>query len=229
MQILLVEDDKNLGQGIKTLLEIDGYQVTLAENGAEAIDEFKFGTAQYDVVLLDWMLPEFSGIEVCKWLRDIKKGHYTGGIVFLTAKSELDDCVQALEVGADDYITKPFEIRELKARIRAVLRRKNKPYVDNVYEAKGYVLDCTQNTLSNGAETLNFSKTEFKILQIFFINNGKTILRETLFEKVWGDNLEISGANLDSYIYNLRKKLKIWQDKMQITLLKNIGYTLEFK
>ena len=141
----------------------------------------------------------------------------------------LDDCVQALEVGADDYITKPFEIRELKARIRAVLRRKNKPYVDNVYEAKGYVLDCTQNTLSNGAETLNFSKTEFKILQILFINNGKTILRETLFEKVWGDNLEISGANLDSYIYNLRKKLKIWQDKMQITLLKNIGYTLEFK
>lgn len=229
MQILLVEDDVNLGQGIKTLLEIDGYEVTLAEDGAAAIEELKFGTAQYDVVLLDWMLPELSGVEICKWLRDIKKGHYNGGIIFLTAKSELDDCVQALDAGADDYITKPFEIRELKARINAVLRRKSKPYVDGVYETKGYVLDCSQNTLSNGSETISFSKTEFKILQILFVNNGKTILRETLFEKVWGDNLEISSANLDSYIYNLRKKLKIWQDKVQIILLKNIGYTLELK
>ena len=141
MRILLVEDDINLGQGIKTLLEIDGYEIELAENGAEAIDEFKYGIAQYDVVLLDWMLPELSGLEVCKWLRDIKKGHYTGGIIFLTAKSELDDCVQALEVGADDYITKPFEIRELKARIHAVLRRKNKPYVDSSFEAGGFVME----------------------------------------------------------------------------------------
>ncbi len=229
MRILLVEDDVNLGQGIKTLLEIDGYDVTLVEDGAAAIEELKFGTVQYDVILLDWMLPELSGVEICKWLRDIKKGHYNGGIIFLTAKSELDDCVQALDAGADDYITKPFEIRELKARINAVLRRKNKPYVDGVYEVKGYVLDCSQNTLSNGSEAINFSKTEFKILQILFINNGKTILRETLFEKVWGDNLDISSANLDSYIYNLRKKLKIWQDKVQIILLKNIGYTMELK
>ena len=175
------------------------------------------------------MLPELSGLEVCKWLRDIKKGHYNGGIIFLTAKSELDDCVQALEVGADDYLTKPFEIRELKARIHAVLRRKNKPYVDSLFEAGGYVLDCAQNTLSNGKKTLNFSKTEFKILQILFVNHDKTILRETLFDKVWGNNPEISSANLDSYIYNLRKKLKIWQDNIQINLLKNIGYMLELK
>ena len=229
MHILLVEDDINLGQGIKTLLEIDGYEVNLATTGTEAIEEIKYGTSQYDVVLLDWMLPELSGLEVCKWLRDIKKGHYSGGIIFLTAKSELDDCVQALEVGADDYLTKPFEIRELKARIHAVLRRKNKPYVDSLFEADGYVLDCAQNTLSNGKKTLNFSKTEFKILQILFVNHDKTILRETLFDKVWGNNPEISSANLDSYIYNLRKKLKIWQDNIQINLLKNIGYMLELK
>ena len=124
MHILLVEDDINLGQGIKTLLEIDGYEVNLATTGTEAIEEIKYGTSQYDVVLLDWMLPELSGLEVCKWLRDIKKGHYNGGIIFLTAKSELDDCVQALEVGADDYLTKPFEIRELKARSRCAAPQK---------------------------------------------------------------------------------------------------------
>lgn len=229
MHILLVEDDKNLGQGIKTLLEIDGYTVNLVVSGTDAVEEFKYGQTPYDIVLLDWMLPELSGIEVCKWLRDIKKGHYTGGIIFLTAKSELDDCVQALEVGADDYITKPFEIRELKARIHAVLRRKNKPYVDSQYEAGGYILDCTQNTLSDGKQTLSFSKTEFKILQILFVNHDKTILRETLFERVWSGNPEISSASLDSYIYNLRKKLKIWQKHLQINSLKNIGYMLELK
>ena len=230
MRILLVEDDKILGQGVKTLLEIEGFETVWAPDGKAALEEFEFQRQNgFDVILLDWMLPELSGIEICKYLRNQRRGNFNGGIIFLTAKAELDDCVEGLEAGADDYITKPFEIKELIARIYAVARRKNKPYVDDIYEFGGLVLNGAERTLALDGEIIRFSHTEFKILQILFVNHGRTILRETLFEKVWGDNPEISNANLDSYIYNIRKKIKPWNHKINIVLLKNLGYTLEIK
>ena len=147
----------------------------------------------------------------------------------MTAKSGLDDCVAALDCGADDYITKPFEIKELIARINAVSRRKAKPYVDEVYSYKNFSINCSQNTLLIDEEPVIFSKTEFKIFKILFINHHQTILRETLFEKVWADNLEISNASLDSYIYNIRKKIKPYSPKIELRLVKGIGYTLDLQ
>lgn len=230
MHILLVEDDKILGQGVKTLLEIEGHAVTLAIDGRAALEEYELNRLSgFDVILLDWMLPELSGIEICKYLRDAKKGNYNGGIIFLTAKAELEDCVEGLDAGADDYITKPFEIRELVARINAVSRRKNKPYIDNLYEYGGFVLNRAERLLSFNNDTVRFSQTEFKILEILFINHGQTILRETLFEKVWANNPDIGEANLDSYIYNIRKKIKKWDNCLNVKLQKNLGYTMEIK
>ena len=228
MRVLLVEDDKILGQGVKTLLEIEGYDVTLAVDGRAALEEYELNRMSgFDVILLDWMLPELSGIEICKYLRDAKKGNYNGGIIFLTAKAELEDCVEGLEAGADDYITKPFEIKELVARIHAVSRRKNKPYIDNLYTYQGFVLNRSERILSLGDDAVRFSQTEFKILEILFVNHGRTILRETLFDKVWGGNPDIGEASLDSYIYNVRKKIKKWDHLLSIKLQKNLGYTLE--
>lgn len=228
MRILLVEDDKILGQGVKTLLELEGCDTVWAKDGAEAIEDFNLNKQNgFDIVLLDWMLPELSGIEICRYLRHSRKGNFSGGIIFLTAKAELDDCVEGLDAGADDYITKPFEIKELIARINAVARRKNKPYVDDVYEYGGFILNSAERTLEFSGEVMHFSQTEFKILQILFVNHGRTILRETLLDKVWGNNLEISSANLDSYIYNVRKKTKQWENNLTIRLHKSLGYTME--
>lgn len=230
MNILLVEDDEKMGRGVKDLLEINNLHTDWAKDGKEALNYIQDNKQNaYDIILLDWMLPELSGIEVCKTLRNPKKGNFQGGIIFLTAKSGLDDCVAALEEGADDYISKPFEIKELIARIRAVSRRKSKPYVDEIYNLKDTSINCSQNQLIIKDKVVNFSKTEFKIFKILYINHDRTILRETLFEKVWPDNLDISSASLDSYIYNLRKKLKDYASVLEIKLVKGVGYILEIK
>lgn len=230
MNILLVEDDINMGRGVKNLLEINGYNTDWAHDGKEALEYIGLSKQHtYDVILLDWMLPELSGIEVCKTIRHPQKGNFQGGVIFLTAKSGLDDCVAALDCGADDYISKPFEIKELIARIKAVSRRKSKPFVDEIYTFNNISINCPQNMLQIEGHEIVFSKTEFKIFKILFINHNRTILRETLFEKVWPDNLDISSANLDSYIYNIRKKIKPFAEKMELRLVKGVGYLLEIK
>lgn len=230
MNILLVEDDINFGRGIQNLLEMNGFITDWAHDGKEVLEYIKESRQHtYDVILLDWMLPEISGIDICKAIRNPQKENFQGGIIFLTAKSGLDDCVSALDCGADDYITKPFEIKELIARIKAVSRRKSKPFVDEIYTFNNISINCLQNTLLINNQSIIFSKTEFKIFKILFINHGRTILRETLFEKVWPDNLEISSANLDSYIYNIRKKIKPYAAFLDLRLAKGIGYILDIK
>lgn len=137
MKILLVEDDVKLGKATSELLAYEGCTVDWAQDGAEAAAMVKESlSASYDIVLLDWMLPEISGVEICRLLRN--KYNFQGGIIFVTAKGEVEDCVRALDTGADDFMVKPFKIKELVARINAVDRRKSKPFVDRVY-ARGAV------------------------------------------------------------------------------------------
>ena len=226
MKILLAEDDTTLGFGLKTLLELENFEGDLVSSGSEAIEAYRYALTPYDVVLLDWMLPELSGLEVCRYLRDVKKGRYNGGIIFLTAKTELDDCIKALDAGADDYIKKPFEIKELKARIHALLRRKGKPYVDEVFAFGDFSLDYAQKTLVYHDQSVKFSKTEFQIVQVLFVHHNQIVRRETLFDDVWGNSPNAGRAGLDSYIYNIRKKLKAFSN-LELKLIFNIGYELD--
>lgn len=152
MKILLVEDDVKLGKVTQELLTYEKFFVDWAEDGSEAINLIKNNViTNYDVVILDWMLPEMSGIEVCRLLRG--KYNYQGGIIFVTAKGELDDCVRALDTGADDFVVKPYKIKELTARLNAVFRRKDKPFIDKIYAKENVEINSNLHTVQcNGGE-----------------------------------------------------------------------------
>lgn len=157
MKILLVEDDFKLGQATKRLFEYEHCAVDWAQDGAEALKLLESSLeCAYDGIVLDWMLPEINGLSLCRLMRN--KYGYQGGIVFVTAKGEVDDCVQALDTGADDFVVKPFQIKELLARINAVCRRKSKPFVDTVYSHNGVSINRDLCTVACGGAELRLRK-----------------------------------------------------------------------
>ena len=227
MKILLAEDDARLGRTTQELLSYENFSVDLVEDGSEAVSMIRdCPDTDYDLILLDWMLPEISGIEVCKLLRG--KYKFQGGIIFVTARGEMDDCICALDSGAADFIDKPFKIKELVARINAVCRRKNKPFVDRIFSQNGIEINSGLDTVSCGGTELCLRRKEFALFEILFVNLNHTIPRGVIFEKVWNDRLETNPESLDSHIYTLRKNLKIFP-QIQIRLVKNIGYKMELE
>lgn len=225
MKILLVEDDVKLGQATKRLFEYEHYAVDWAQDGAEALKLLKSSSDYaYDVVVLDWMLPEIDGLSVCRLMRN--KYGYQGGIVFVTAKGEVDDCVRALDTGADDFVVKPFKIKELSARINAVCRRKSKPFVNIVYSHGGVSINRDLCTVACNGLEVRLRKKEFALFETLFVNLNTILPRTALFEKVWFDKPDTNMESLDSHIYMLRKSLKIFP-QIRITLIKNIGYKME--
>lgn len=228
MKLLLVEDDAKLGAVVQKLLTLENFQTDWAQDGKEALEFVRDNRLNaYDVIILDWMLPEISGIEICRILRDKAKYNYQGGIIFVTAKDSTEDCINGLNAGADDYIVKPFQTGELIARVNAVSRRKTKPFIDDVYTKGALTLNNTQNTLSYQGKELALSRKEFNLFRLLFINNGQVLPRATIFDKVWPDKLDTGPASLDSHIYMLRKKLKDFAPNIKIKLIKNIGYVME--
>lgn len=227
MKILLVEDDVKLGKATEELLTYEKCLVDWAINGAEALDMFKQNKqTPYDVIILDWMLPELNGIDVCRSLRG--KYNYQGGILFVTAKGEVEDCVKALDVGSDDFMVKPVKIKELLARLNALCRRKDKTYIGKIYEKGAFKLNSSLNTVCKGEMELRLRKKEFALFKLLFINQENIMPRELIFEKVWEDKIETNMESLDSHIYSLRKKIKIFPE-IEIKLVKNVGYVLEIK
>ncbi|MBR4106267.1 MAG: response regulator transcription factor [Alphaproteobacteria bacterium] len=225
MRILLVEDDARLGKATQELLEYEHCEVDWEQTGSDALRCFGDNNGQYDVVILDWMLPELSGIEVCRLLRG--KYAFQGAVLFVTAKSEEEDCVEALNAGADDYVIKPFRIKELMARINALSRRKNKPYIDKIYRHSGFELNIDNKTITLGNQQLTLRKKEFELFELLFVNLGNILPRDVIFNKLWADKPDTNMESLDSHIYGLRKKLKDTFPQIQIKLLKNIGYKME--
>ncbi|MBQ9235930.1 MAG: response regulator transcription factor [Alphaproteobacteria bacterium] len=225
MRILLVEDDYKLGQVTKELLEYENCLVDWEQTGTDALSCFKHNDGAYDIIILDWMLPEMDGIEVCRILR----GSYgfQGGILFVTAKGEEEDCVKALETGADDYVIKPFRIKELMARVHAIYRRKNKPYIDKVYRNGDFALNRDLKTVSFKGCELVLRKKEFELFEMLFVNLNHIMPREAIFNKLWEDKPDTNMESLDSHIYGLRKKLKDVFPQIRIVLVKNVGYKME--
>lgn len=224
MEILLVEDDINLSNAITKLLTYNGYKVSQVFDGIKAKDEIL--NNNYALVILDIMLPKLDGMSVLKIVRDSKNNV---PIIMLTAKSQTDDIVDGLEHGCDDYITKPFNTKELLARMKAVLKRTSEiiPQNDSIV-IKSLNLNKKTYTISNKQTTLQLTSKEFKILEVLWLNQDKITTIDEILIKVWGyDDGEVN--TVWTYISYLRKKLKMLDSNVSIKMIRNVGYKLEVK
>ncbi len=221
MRVLIVEDDVAISKSLVNILQKEGYFVDQAFDGDNGV--YYALNEEYDVILLDVMLPKKNGFEVIKELR---KNKVMAPTIMLTAKSELDDRIIGLDSGADDYMAKPFEPKELLARIRAVSRRGQELVIDEVV-----VVDLTLNTntysLSANNKFIKLSKNEFEIIKILMVNKEQVFSKEQLINKVWGFDTDIEENNVEAYISFLRKKLKFLNSKVEIATLRRLGYKLE--
>ena len=221
MRILIVEDEKEIADGIRTVLEQAGYQTGIAYDGISGLDEITSGI--YDVVLLDIMLPKLSGLEVLKAVRAEKM---SVPVILLTARSQINDKIQGLDCGADDYLTKPFDAGELLARIRARLRKPDEP-ASQVLSFANIRLEQTTLKLYGERKSVKLSRKEYILLEYLMYNHGQILTRDMLITKIWGYDEETEYNHLDVYISFVRKKLKFVESQAVIMTTKGIGYSLE--
>ena len=204
-KILIIEDEEDLVKGLKLNLTDEGYDVDWALDGKSGLK--KALDDPPDLILLDIMIPEMDGLEVCRLLRQKKVGL---PIIMLTAKGEEVDKVVGLEIGADDYITKPFSIRELLARIKAHIRRtqREEKAVPQVYSFEDVEIDFVHFTVRNGSEEYELTSLEMDILKYFIAHKGEVITRNDLLDKVWGYEKYPTTRTVDNHILKLRKKIE---------------------
>ena len=220
-KLLLIEDEESLGEALEYQLQRDGYEVERVTDGAVGLDRFKSGGA--DLVLLDLMLPGMAGEEVCKAIRRISDVP----IIMLTAKDTELDKVLGLELGADDYITKPFSARELAARVKAVLRRTTHGATSSagVLEAAGIRLDPERFEVTVRGQDVHLPRKEFELLEVLMENAGKVLSRETLIDRVWGSDYFGDSRTLDVHIKRLRSKCEPDpHDPHHIVTIRGLGY-----
>jgi len=223
-KILIVEDEPSMRLGLKDNLEFEGYEVLIAEDGQAALDVVSAGT--FDLILLDVMLPKISGFDVCKKLR--KEGNTTP-IILLTAKGEEIDKVLGLELGADDYVTKPFSLRELLARIKAVLRRgESSPKSEgSTIKIGKLTVNFNSYNASDENEAVQMSHKEFEVLHYLWNKKNNTVSREELLTNVWGQDVYITTRTIDNFILKLRQKIEEDSNHPKIILtVHGIGYKL---
>jgi len=221
-KILIVDDEKNIVEALKYSLGAEGFRTLVAHDGAAALELARRELPE--LILLDWMLPEHDGLEVCRRLKQDPK---TQGIaiIMLTVKSDETDKVLGLEMGADDYITKPFSPRELVARVKAILRRGALPPAE-VFRLGELRVDWGRHTVDLKGKRVELTSKEFDLLRALIEAKGRVLARDTLLDKVWGYEraLEIETRTVDLHVSQLRKKLKTVGDR--ILTVKNVGYRL---
>ena len=220
-KLLLIEDEESLGEALAYQLQREGYEVERVTDGAVGLDRFKTGGA--DLVLLDLMLPGMAGEEVCKAIRRISDVP----IIMLTAKDTELDKVLGLELGADDYITKPFSARELVARVKAVLRRTTHGATTSagVLEAAGIRLDPERFEVTVRGQEVHLPRKEFELLELLMENAGRVLSRETLIDRVWGSDYFGDSRTLDVHIKRLRSKCEPDpHDPRHIVTIRGLGY-----
>jgi two-component system, OmpR family, phosphate regulon response regulator PhoB len=224
MNILIVEDEPSMVELLRYNLESEGFQVSSALDGEEAmllIEEQK-----PDMVLLDWMLPKLSGIEICRRLRRDQEFRNLP-VIMITARGEESDRVRGLDVGADDYVSKPFSPAELMARIRAVLRRHNPNIDDDSITVADINMDLVAYKVSRNGRELHLGPTEFKLLRFFMERAGRVLTREQLLDGVWGQNVYVEDRTVDVHIRRLRKALNGDEDVDMIRTVRAVGYCFE--
>lgn len=220
MKILIVEDNPQITDFLSKGLKEQGYAVDMGSDGKEGF--YLATTNTYDLIILDIMLPFMSGLEVCKELRAYK---IDTPVLMLTAKDDSDDIIEGLDNGADDYMTKPFVLKELLARIRAMLRRKTSTTNELVF--KDLKLDIIKKTVSRSGEKIELTAKEFSILELLVKNQNQVVSDSMIIESVWDMNYSNASNLVKVYIYRLRNKIDKAYDEAYINNIKNIGYTLK--
>lgn len=226
MKILVIDDEEHILELLKFNLELSGFDVCVSAEANQTIE--LIGREKPDLLLLDWMLPKISGIDILKKIRQ-DEDIYDLPVIMLTAKNMEDDKIQGLNVGADDYITKPFSIKELMARINTVLRRyrisdKSQP----VIEAGNIVLNTDQYKLTVDGLKVDLTRKEFELLKLLMENRGKVLKRDYLLEKVWGYEFYGETRTVDVHIRHLRKKLGLDETSENgIDTIRGLGYKMK--
>ena len=217
-KILLVEDEENIASFVKMELEYEGYKVEVCDDGVKGLELSMEN--EYDLILLDLMLPKLNGLEVCRRLRKVKNTP----IIMLTARDDVMDKVTGFQTGADDYVSKPFAIEELLARIEALLRRvnANKPVL-NKLEFNDISIDMDARIVMQDGEEINLTTKEYELLVELMKNKNKVLSRESLLENIWGYDYEAETNVIDVYIRHLRSKLK---NDGYIQTVRGIGYVI---
>jgi two-component system, OmpR family, response regulator len=219
MRILIVEDEKKMAAVLKKGLEAENHRVTLAFDGRTGLE---LGSTDFDVIVLDLMLPLIDGFEVARRLR--KNGNQTP-ILMLTARDAVPDIVKGLDVGADDYLTKPFPFEVFLARLRSVARRGSTPR-PTVLQVDDLVLNPASHIVTRGEREIHLSPTEFRLLELLMRRSGRVVPRDTIVEAVWDFDHEVEENTLDTFIRLLRSKIDREHDRKLIQTVRGIGYTI---
>jgi two-component system response regulator MprA len=220
--ILIVDDDNRVTNALRRTLAYEGYQVSISANGEGALSIVR--TRPPELVILDLMLPGIDGLEVCRRLRGAGDGI---AILMLTARDAIADRVAGLEIGADDYLVKPFALEELLARVKALLRRHNPPDITcEVLVFEDLELDTATRQAKRGSRLIDLSTTEFELLSIFMRNPRIVLTRSLLMDRIWGSDFEGGTNVLEVYIGHLRTKLEQQSEKRLILTVRGAGYVL---
>jgi two-component system phosphate regulon response regulator PhoB len=219
--ILVVEDEEAIREMVGLALTRNNYRFRQAEDAEQA--RALINECFPDLILLDWMLPGTSGIELARQLKDNAATRHLP-IIMLTARAEEDDKVNALEAGADDYVTKPFSPRELLARIKSVLRRAAPHTTEDIIKVAGLVLDPVSHRLQAGADPINLGPTEFRLLRFFMTHPERVYSRAQLLDMVWGNNIYVEERTVDVHIRRLRKALQASDHDSLVQTVRGEGY-----
>ncbi|MFV0395942.1 MAG: response regulator transcription factor [Coprobacillaceae bacterium] len=224
MKILLVEDERLIAKAIEQVIKKNHYSIDLAFDGQEGIDNALTGI--YDVIILDIMLPKKDGISV---LKELRESSITTPVLMLTAKGEIKDKILGLDTGADDYLTKPFDMEELLARIRALLRRQPELINDNLVNFEDCTLLCEQLMLTCNNKSVKLTSKEAQILEMMILNNTRVLSKQIIIEKIWGYDTEAIEGNVETQVSLLRKKLREINSQVIIKAIRGTGYILRYE
>jgi DNA-binding response OmpR family regulator len=221
MKILLIEDDKDLCTALSVTLKKEGFDVDISMGGDDAI--YYAASASYDIIILDRMLPLLDGLQI---LQIIRKKNITTPVILVTAMSGISDRIDGLDAGADDYLIKPFDIGELLARIRALVRRPRELNNSSTLHFANFTLNIDLHTLTTEYKTVTLSNKETKLLEFLIKNKNQILTRDQIIARVWGLDSFIEEGNLDNYIYFGRRRLKAANCRAQIKTIHSVGYQL---
>ena len=221
MKILVVDDERAVRESLRRALELEGYEIELAADGNEALYRLE-SESQPDAVVLDVLMPGMDGLEVCRTMR--RSGSRVP-VLMLTARTQVEDRVEGLDAGADDYVTKPFALEELLARLRALLRRTAEGSGETLRFAD-LELDPGTREVRRDGEGIELTRTEFSLLELFLLNPRQVLTRSVIFERVWGYDFGYGSNSLDVYIGYLRRKTEAGGKPRLIQTVRGVGYAL---